>query len=160
LVASPEPITSYLRTHVFPYIAGAAFSLDAVRKFLFPRISQIAIKYRSSPLIDHVGDTEDRAGDRMPYFIVDGVSIYDTLREPKFHLLTFSDGKEKTGTDELSSGFAGMADRHLLPLYPAVAEIFGTSETFSVLLRPDNYVATISPGKSLAPIEKYLKGCL
>ncbi len=160
LIASPEPVTSYLRTHVFPYVAGAAFSLEAVRKFVFPRVSQIGINYRSSPLSDHVGDFEVRAGDRMPYIIIDGVSIYDRLREPKFHFLTFSDGREKSGIDELNSAFAGVADRHELPLYPAVAEIFGINETFSVLLRPDNYVATISTGTSLTPIENYLKRCL
>src|ERR1043165_7426754 len=45
-VASPEPVLTYLRMHVFPYIAGVAFSIDAVKKFVFPRISQIGINYR------------------------------------------------------------------------------------------------------------------
>ena len=85
LVASPEPMLSYLRTHVFPYIAGAAFSLDAVKKFVFPRISQIGINYRHSGMSDHGDDYLDvRAGDRFPYFTVDGASIYDRLREPKW----------------------------------------------------------------------------
>jgi len=36
---------------------------------------------------------EVKAGDRMPYFLVDGSSVYDQLRAPKFHLLTFSNGE-------------------------------------------------------------------
>jgi 2-polyprenyl-6-methoxyphenol hydroxylase-like FAD-dependent oxidoreductase len=160
LVASPEPILAYLRIHVFPYVAGVAFSIDAVKKFVFPRISQIRINYRSSPLSAHEGDLDVRAGDRMPYFVVDGHSLYDKLREPKFHLVAFSDGKGGQPGSELSQECAALMDRYEVPLYPHVAEAFGTDKTFNVLLRPDNYIATISSGTSLAPIENYLKRCL
>lgn len=159
LVASPEPILSYLRTHVFPYVAGAAFSLDAVRKFVFPRISQIAISYRDSDLSDHADDTscEVKAGDRLPYFEVEGTSIYDKLREPKWHLITFEDGKNGSTDSRVEDS---RFDRYTLPLYPHVAKVFGATESFNILLRPDNYIATISRGTSLTPIENYLKRCL
>ena len=162
LVASPEPVLSYLRMHVFPYVAGVAFSLDAVRRFLFPRVSQIGINYRSGALSDHSedGDFEVKAGDRMPYFKLDGASIYDRLREPKFHLLAFSarDGQSPAGG--VSSQFQAIVDRHAIPIDAGVAELFGAEKPFNVLLRPDNYIATISSGTSLAPIENYLKRCL
>ena len=162
LVASPEPILSYLRTHVFPYVAGVAFSLDAVKKFVFPRVSQIGINYRDSAISDRSGDGsfEVKAGDRLPYFVVDGESIYDRLREPKFHLLSFSDGEKAQQAAELGSEFLHYVDSHQIPIYPRVAEIFGTQESFNVLLRPDNYIATVSKDTSLAPIENYLKRCL
>ena len=160
LAASPEPIMSFLRTHVFPYVAGVAFSLDAVRKFLFPRVSQIAINYRRGRLSEHEGDSglDVKAGDRMPYFIADGASIYDRLREPRFHLVSFSDGKDMGG--ELNGEFDVFVDRTSLDITPPIAEIFGADSSFNVLLRPDNYIATISTGPSLAPIENYLKRCL
>jgi 2-polyprenyl-6-methoxyphenol hydroxylase-like FAD-dependent oxidoreductase len=162
LAASPEPVLSYIRTHVFPYIAGVAFSLDAVKKFIFPRVSQIAINYRDSSLSDHEneGGFDVKAGDRMPYFAVDGKSVYDLLHDPKFHLVRFRDGLSKIGNDGLTPEIAQVVDRHDIPLYPHVAEIFGTDEEFSVLLRPDNYISLISHGSSLEPVEKYLKGCL
>ncbi|HEX6124757.1 MAG TPA: FAD-dependent monooxygenase [Pyrinomonadaceae bacterium] len=162
LVASPEPILSYLRMHVFPYVAGAAFSFDAVRKFVFPRISQIAINYRDSSLSNRSGggDLDVKAGDRLPYFVADGESVYDKLREPKFHLLTFSDGVGNQPDDRLSAEFSDYVDSHRIPIYPRVAEIFGTEESFNLLLRPDNYVAAVSKDTSLAPIENYLKRCL
>ena len=77
----------------------------------------------------------------MPYFLIDGRSIYDWLRAPKFHLVTFYDGAapQPVITDDLD----GLADIHTMPLYPHVAEIFGTSESFSLLLRPDNYIGYI-----------------
>lgn len=161
LVASPEPVLSYLRMHVFPYIAGVAFSIDAVKKFVFPRISQIGINYRHSSWSEHVGDSgfDIKAGDRMPYFTVDGESIYDKLREPKFHLLAFSDGQNGQ-LAQLGGEFEDIIDRHEISLSPRVAEIFGTEKSFNVLLRPDNYIATIFNDASLTPIENYLKRCL
>jgi 2-polyprenyl-6-methoxyphenol hydroxylase-like FAD-dependent oxidoreductase len=159
LAASPEPIMSFLRIHVFPYIAGVAFSIDAVRKFVFPRVSQIAINYRKSSLSEHADDQalEVKAGDRMPYFVADGESIYEKLTAPKFHLLTFWDGETTIASEELAGDLSEFVDRHTIAIYPRVAEIFGTTESFRVLLRPDNYIATISKGTSLAPIENYLK---
>jgi 2-polyprenyl-6-methoxyphenol hydroxylase-like FAD-dependent oxidoreductase len=152
LVASPEPVLSYLRTHVFPYIAGTAFSLDAVRKFVFPRISQIGINYRRSALSAQSGAFNVKAGDRLPFFTVDGASIYERLKEPKFHLLTFFDGANKP------SEFAGndFADAFELPLYPNIAEIFGANKTFSVLLRPDNYIGLLTDDLSGEELKQYL----
>ncbi|HUR99636.1 MAG TPA: FAD-dependent monooxygenase [Pyrinomonadaceae bacterium] len=161
LVASPEPVLSYLRTHVFPYIAGAAFSMDAVKKFVFPRISQIGINYRHSVMTEHGDDyLEIKAGDRFPYFTLDGASIYDRLREPKFHLLSFSDGSDAGIDAGFGHGFEEIADRHEIPISTRITEIFGTDKSFNVLLRPDNYIATITGDASLAPIENYLKRCL
>ena len=159
LAASPEPVLSYIRMHVFPYIAGVAFSLDAVKKFVFPRISQIAIHYPDSSLSDHDGDSglEVKAGDRMPYLLVDGKSVYDKLHEPKFHLISFSDGLVEDGPVEMDGEFGSLVTRHQLPLFPHIAESFGTTESFSVLLRPDNYIAKISEGVSPAPAGEYLK---
>jgi 2-polyprenyl-6-methoxyphenol hydroxylase-like FAD-dependent oxidoreductase len=155
LVASPEPVLTYIRTHIFPYIAGAAFSLDAVKKFMFPRISQIGINYRDSSLSNTDGSFSVKAGDRMPYFEVENESIYNRLHEPKFHLITFFDGENKSqiNTEELS---ADLIDFHEMPLYPNVAEIFGTSGTFSILLRPDNYVGLITTESSTETISGYL----
>jgi 2-polyprenyl-6-methoxyphenol hydroxylase-like FAD-dependent oxidoreductase len=162
LVASPEPLLTFIRMNVFPAIAGVAFSIDAVRRFVFPRISQIAINYRQSSLSEHQGEGEFavKAGDRMPYFEIDGASVYDRLREPTFHLLMFSDGRQETIHLDVDHEFYELMDYHEFPIYPHIAEVFGSAESFNVLLRPDNYIATISRGTSLTPIENYLKRCL
>ena len=162
LAASPEPLLSYIRVHVFPYIAGVAFSLDAVKRFVFPRISQIAIQYRDSSLSDHEDDAglDVKSGDRMPYLLIDGKSVYDRLHDPRFHFVSFSDGLVEEVPSEVDSELASLLTRHQLPLFPHIAEAFGRNESFSVLLRPDNYIAKISEGVSSAPAEEYLKRCL
>jgi 2-polyprenyl-6-methoxyphenol hydroxylase-like FAD-dependent oxidoreductase len=158
LVASPEPVLAYLRTHVFPYVAGAAFSLDAVKKFVFPRISQIAINYRHSSLSENGGNFEVKGGDRMPYFETEGASIFDKLREPKFHLLTFYDGAENPPDlpAQFKTAHAALMDFHVIPLYPNIAEIFGARESFTVLLRPDNYIGLITSDVSTNAAQAYL----
>ncbi len=153
--ASPEPILSYLRTHVFPYVAGAAFSLDAVKKFIFPIISQTGINYRHSPVSRTDGEFNVKGGDRMPYFETQNASIYEKLKQPKFHLLTFFDGENNFAdlTEILKNG---AIDFHEIALYPNIAEIFGASRSFMILLRPDNYIGLISNDISGAELSKYL----
>ena len=57
---------------------------------------------------------------------------------------------------EIGNEFDADADVHTFPLYPNIAEIFGTSKTFTVLLRPDNYIGMISLGFSPERVKAYL----
>lgn len=146
LAAGPEWFLSFLRTNVFPNVAGYLFSLDAVKRYVFPLVSQIGINYRHSSLSRHAGDDDFKvkAGDRMPYFPVDGESVYDMLHEPKFHLLVFTDEAGSAQVSEAVGADADLVDFNALRLGPQVEEAFGTDRPFTVLLRPDNYVAYIS----------------
>ncbi|MBA2494069.1 MAG: FAD-dependent monooxygenase [Acidobacteria bacterium] len=157
LVASPDIFLAYFRTHIFPSIAGFAFSIDAVKKFVFPRVSQIGINYRHSSLSETDGSFSVRAGDRMPYFEVEGISIYNELHEPKFHLLTFFDGSGNPPDypEKFTNEYADFVDLHDLPLYLHIANIFGANKSFMILLRPDNYIGFISSEISFAKVENY-----
>lgn len=152
LVASPDAVTSFLRMYVFPYVAGVAFKLDAVKKFVFPRIAQIAVNYRASGLSAQNGSFKVNAGDRMPFFETEGASVYEKLKEPKFHLLTFFDGENKAAEFAAND----YMDYSEFPLYPNVAEIFGAAKTFSVLLRPDNYIGLLTEDLSGEDLRAYL----
>lgn len=160
LAAGTDWFLNLIRTTIFPPMAKYILAIDAVKKRFFPLISQIGISYRNHSLSKHEGDKDFnvKAGDRMPYFLAEGFSIYDQLRAPKFHLLIFSDGESNYHTigDEIEREYAGLVDFHLIPLYPHVREIFGAAASFSVLLRPDNYIALISPETSLNETKAYL----
>ena len=158
LVASPEPFLVFTRLYVFPYVAQFLFSLDMVKRFVFPRISQIQINYEDQSLSQESGSFAVNAGDRMPWFEVDGASVYDSLREPVFHLVIFHDGKTEIPPlpDDLMSEWNGQIDSHFCSLYPHIAEIFGTKESFFVILRPDNYIGLISNDFAPESVRKYL----
>ena len=158
LGASPEWYISFFRVYVFPYFANIALSLDVVKRALFPLVSQIGISYRHSSLSEDKTNFSVKAGDRMPYFVTDGASVYDRLREPKFHLIVFADG---TGnglqlSQEFKNANGNILDFHALPLYPDIVKIFETDSSFFVLLRPDNYIGLISNGNSVEEVEAYL----
>ena len=158
LVASPEPILVFTRLHIFPYIAQALFSLDMVKRFVFPRISQIRINYEDASLSQENGLFKIKAGDRMPWFEVEGTSIYDRLREPVFHLLVFFDGKTDIPPlpNDLMKEWEGMIDSTVISLFPELTEVFGTTKSFFVILRPDNYIGMISDDFSPDAVRKYL----
>lgn len=158
--ASEEWLVSYFRTHIFPYIANFFLHFDAVKNFIFPLISQIGINYRHSSLSEHIGDEDFKvkAGDRMPYFLTDGASVYDMLHQPRLHLLVFSDGQSdhQALRTKLEQEYDGLVDFNVVPLQSHVAEVFGRDKSFYVLLRPDNYIGCISEEISSGALIAYL----
>ena len=94
----------------------------------------------------------------MPCFGVEGTSIYDRLRGPVFHLIVFFDGKTEVPPlpQDLMDKWKGMIDSTVISLYPNIAEIFGTKESFFIILRPDNYIGLISNDFSPDGVSRYL----
>lgn len=160
LGAGSDWLLGFIRTTIFPSLAKYVLDFDAVKKIIFPLISQIGINYRNCTLSAHGGDEEFeiKAGDRMPYFSVEGKSIYDKLHAPKFHLLTFAAEQSayQTTSGDIESELARLVDYHCVPLDPHIAEVFGTNKPFNVLLRPDNYIGFISRKTSLDELKVYL----
>jgi 2-polyprenyl-6-methoxyphenol hydroxylase-like FAD-dependent oxidoreductase len=158
--AGTDWLMNFFRLYVLPPLAKNIFSLDPVRKFIFPLISQIGINYRHGSLSNHAGDEdfEVKAGDRLPYFLVDGKSIYDELKEAKFHFLVFSSKPNNFQAlkNDLESRYAELVDFNGFSISPEVQEIFGTNKDFGVLLRPDNHVGVISSDLSSSRVQDYL----
>jgi 2-polyprenyl-6-methoxyphenol hydroxylase-like FAD-dependent oxidoreductase len=139
LVSGSGWLLRFMRTVVIPPLARHILTLQAVRHRFFPLLSQIGINYRSSPISHHDGDGKFavKAGDRMPWFMVDGASVYDRLHAADYHLLVFSDENSMPGT-RMDIGSQAM------PLTAEARRVFGTDRPFAVLLRPDNYIARIT----------------
>jgi 2-polyprenyl-6-methoxyphenol hydroxylase-like FAD-dependent oxidoreductase len=158
LAAGKNPILAFIRLYIFPYVAQFLFSLDAVKRFVFPRIAQIAINYRGSSLGTTKGSFKVQAGDRMPWFEIDGKSIYDVLHDPVFHLLIFSEGKSEITPlpEDLLQKWKGKIDSHFFVLGEKAKEAFGTNSSFFLILRPDNYIGMISDDFSPETISNYL----
>lgn len=161
LVASPNWLTSFIRITIFPPLAGLITSVDAVRTRLFRLISQIGVNYRNASLSHHTDDESPhvKAGDRLPYFIVDGQSIFEKLKEPKFHLLLFSHSDGHKASEEFARKFGNLADCHVVPVTARVSEIFEKKDEFSVFLRPDNHIAFISSEVPPSLVGEYLQRC-
>ena len=159
LAAGSHWLMSFIRTTIFPPVAGFVSSLETFSKRIFPLISQIGINYRNASLSQHTDDEREhvKAGDRLPYFLIDGESIFDRLKEPKFHLLLFSRGNPDDFCEDFSKWYGHVADCHVVPLTEKVSELFETEDEFCVFLRPDNQIAFISSEMSPGLVGQYLQ---
>lgn len=151
--ASDDVLLGFIRTKVFPYVADYLINLGVVQRAIFPLVSQIGIDYRESSLSRGSQEFLYKAGDRMPYFEVEGNSIYDMLREPRFHIVVFHDGLRTKY--EFGNDFADVADLHLVHLYPEASEVFGAAHDLTLVIRPDNYIGMIDAGAEIANIRNY-----
>ena len=134
-------------------------SIEPIRKLFFPLISQIGINYRDHTLSQHTSDEPDdvKAGDRLPYFLLNGQSIFHKLKEPKFHLLVFSNGEHDSLCEQFEREFGYVADCRVVPIDARVREIFEKENEFIVFLRPDNHIAFITSEISLDAARDYFK---
>ena len=80
----------------------------------------------------------------MPYL----ANVYDRLRAPKFHLLSFGDNLEIESQ---------LLDYNSFELTDDVQQIFGTNQPFNILLRPDNYIGFIAAKTSATEVESYIR---
>jgi hypothetical protein len=159
LAAGSNWLMSFLRTTIFPPVAGFVASLESVSKRIFPVISQIGINYRKASLSEHTDAESDdvKAGDRLPYFVIDGQSVFEKLKEPKFHLLLFSNTEQRAQCEEFARKFGNLADCHFIPITERVSEIFEREDEFSVFLRPDNHIAFMSSEVPPSIVGEYLQ---
>jgi 2-polyprenyl-6-methoxyphenol hydroxylase-like FAD-dependent oxidoreductase len=154
LAAGSSWLMSFIRTTIFPPIAGFMTSLESVSHRVFPLISQIGINYRDDSLSEETGDEFDhvKAGDRLPYFLVDGESVFDKLKAPKFHVLLFG----KVECAEFPN-LGELVDCHHLSIDARISEIFGTENDFGLLLRPDNHIAFIASEMTPEKVADYFR---
>lgn len=136
----------WLRDHVLPGLAHGVTLFPPARELIFPLLSQIGIHYRESPLSQPtlLEEFPVKPGDRLPYFEVEGKSIYQRLKAPCFHLLILYDGES-----DLEPLYAEIESLSLLqplicPLYPFLVDRFESMSSTYLLVRPDLHVACIA----------------
>ena len=157
-------LLKFFRDNILPGVMNAVSHVDRIKAAIFPTLSMIDINYRNASLSSHTGDAlfDVKAGDRMPYFLVEGVSGYDKIKAPCFHLLIFSDGESRYEPlkQTLETDYAHLMDVAVIPLYPKIAGIFDAEQSFMVLLRPDNYIGLVTQTIDPAAVHAYLKAVI
>jgi 2-polyprenyl-6-methoxyphenol hydroxylase-like FAD-dependent oxidoreductase len=143
---------NFLRITLFPLILKQVTRSGAVRKRLFPLISQTSIAYPGSYLTFKSSIGKVKAGDRMHYFeFRDGTSIFQYLKEPVFKLLYFGE----KGQLDIAEIEKMRLNIKVLRFAEIPSKLFGSEKEFYVLLRPDNHVSYI--GKSLEECTAFVK---
>lgn len=157
----------FLRENIVPVLANIITRFKVTREFIFQLVSEIDIHYQGHRLSQSLNSSEFevKAGDRMPYFLLNEVNIYWRLSLPKFHLMVFSNNPEAhyelhNLAERITEGYGQQMDLNIIPLTLEVTEIFGSIEPFKLLLRPDNYIALISSNLALDEVQNYFENCI
>ena len=160
LEAGSNWFVGLVRAFLLPPLAKHLFSLTLVQRTLFSLVSQIGISYPDSALSLGESKAEVKAGDRLPYFTVEGdtlegESIYRKLKSPKFHLLTFTNKEDKQKTEQdiekIGQQYEDWLDCAVLPLSKSISDTFEVQDSFSLLIRPDNHISFITKGDLSSP---------
>lgn len=165
LVVSDSPLAAFFRTRIVGNAARLAMRFPAVRQRMYRLISQIGIRYRSSPLSQTAGDLPAgalRAGDRFPWLplILSGKdpkeARLDELDDLRFHLvvsgqpapsLSFGPLVRTCWVTDLQENAKALASANIAgPCY--------------FLIRPDGHIALAGTRLDPARIAAYLRECI
>lgn len=142
VASGKTPLLNFFRLTILPRIARFVTGRRAIRKRIFPLISQTAVQYQDACLTIPSSIGSVKAGVRMPYFILSNEkSIFNFLTEPEFKLLFF--GYEKGQLQK--NDFRMKIIQYTFVDVPDT--IFHGETDFYILLRPDNHISYI--GKDL-----------
>ncbi len=158
---STGSLISFLRVTIFPVLAGIALRIKFFRRFVYGAVSQIGIEYKASNLSKNYANdfssNAPKAGERVPYTFLNttsgSVSIYDLLREPRFHLLIFGD--KSPDVNKMESDILKIINISDKNTNTEVYKTFGIKTKGAFLVRPDNYIGFRSSSISSAEIKDY-----
>ena len=147
-VVSDRRLAALFRTLIFPRLLAFAMGREATRKLAFRTISQIGIRYPSSPLSQTLGDMPDgapRAGDRFPWLQLKLSSsglvedLFDRLDDTRFNLIVIGQPAPR----ESASDQADLLRIHRIPDDPDNDEALDRARIRKpsfYLLRPDGHI--------------------
>jgi 2-polyprenyl-6-methoxyphenol hydroxylase-like FAD-dependent oxidoreductase len=140
IMAGTNAFWNFIRLNIFPKIIGWIIKSAAIKKRIFPLISQTGITYSGNDLVVDSSIGKVKAGVRMPFFVFsDGKQIFDYLAEPAFKILFF--GTDKKNNSAQLTGIKIKIVSYAFEEIPA--PLFGRQKDFYILLRPDNHISYI-----------------
>jgi len=169
-----HPLVQSLRDFLLPVVGGTAFVSGKVAE----QLSELAISYRSSPVVENLGSGRLRAGDRAPDAELRDKNgqarrLFELFRRPRHVLLLFLGSRpekldQAPGLDAVLEGLPSeLIDRYRIGRGEGLkrAELFDLSgnahSTYDlvdggvILVRPDGYVAFRDPEFDPARLSQY-----
>jgi len=159
---SDSAFMGVLRRYAAGLMAPAA-RWNAPARAALPVIGGLLIRYRHSPAVADAGRRRGyiRAGDRLPNARINRAGgagwLHESLRGPGLHLLLLgpSTSWSSRRLGVLMDRFDGVVTAHHFDETEALSKA-GLKGPAQYLVRPDGYVAFVSPGLELSPLEAYL----
>ncbi|MGQ0752013.1 MAG: FAD-dependent oxidoreductase [Betaproteobacteria bacterium] len=167
LIVSESWLAGIFRTQIMARIAARAMTIERIRKLAFRTISQIGIRYRTSPLshtMEGVPEAAPQAGDRFPWLNlklrVNGPieDLFRALDDTRFNLLVI--GQAVPSVENLAPG--DLLSVHVVPddahNREELARV-GISGPAFYLLRPDGHAGLAGAHFEWSAVSSYLSEC-
>ena len=156
VLVSSHPLVSFARDWLIPRIAPALLKNKWVQRKFFVTISQTGLNYRNRTLsTEHLGG-QIKAGDRFPWFIENGLDVFQIMTGTRLTLFALGDwSAHNTQLEALRSPLlevVKITDHQAFAKARLIAGLY--------LVRPDGYIGLST--KDIAEIHGYLlqKICL
>jgi 2-polyprenyl-6-methoxyphenol hydroxylase-like FAD-dependent oxidoreductase len=175
MATSSRPVAQLVRARVVPRLLPLALHVRPGRSVAFRTVSQLGVRYRSSPAVQSGNGASRRSprpGDRLPDapVVIDGRSTWlqSELAAPAFHLLLCGpDRWDAASVSALANRYAGVLEVARLDRAPTRGVMFTpdgvalrrlrVSDCTTLLVRPDGYVATRTDDALLDDARRYLQ---
>jgi len=152
-----------LRTRVIARIPALAMHFDATRKLVFETVSQIGIRYPTSPLsqtLPGLPEGSPRAGDRFPWmklvFTPDAPAedLFARLDDTRFNLVLVGQSQSAVEADQ-PLAITEIPD---LPENRAALARAGIRAPSYYLLRPDGHIGLAGVRQQAEDVHRYFAG--
>jgi 2-polyprenyl-6-methoxyphenol hydroxylase-like FAD-dependent oxidoreductase len=168
-----NPLVRFARTRLAPGLIPLVLGPKTARRYAFRTVTQLAIRYRSSPLSvngPHPPRRGPKAGDRLPDapLIHNGqeTSLHTLTRSPGWHLLLC--GPHDAWPDRTPAPSETLTVHHLSahtsaaglhdPSGTALSHFgLGPTDTAQYLVRPDGHIGYRSSGPDLTSLHAYVR---
>jgi 2-polyprenyl-6-methoxyphenol hydroxylase-like FAD-dependent oxidoreductase len=148
-VSAESSFANFVRTRIAPLFVSAAYTVDAVREFMFRLVSQCMLNYHGSPLSSGSAG-KVQGGDRLPWAAGAAIDNYAPTGTIDWQVHVYG---------EAGDGLENWCHRTGLPLHvfawERAHEHAGLARDAVYLLRPDGYVALVEPSARVDALQRY-----
>jgi 2-polyprenyl-6-methoxyphenol hydroxylase-like FAD-dependent oxidoreductase len=150
-VSAEGGFANFVRTRIAPMFVSAAYSVEAVREFMFRLVSQCMLNYHASPLSSGSAG-KVKGGDRLPWAAGAAIDNYAPTGTLGWQLHVYG-----SADDELESWChrTGLALR-VFP-WERAHEDAGLEHDAAYLVRPDGYVALADADAKPEALQRYFR---
>jgi 2-polyprenyl-6-methoxyphenol hydroxylase-like FAD-dependent oxidoreductase len=151
-VSAEGGFANFVRTRIAPMFVSAAYSVDAVREFMFRLVSQCMLNYHDSPLSSHAAG-KVKGGDRLPWAAGAALDNFAPTGTVAWQVHVYGDASEALSTWCHGTGL-------LLRVFDweRAHEHAGLARNAAYLVRPDGYVAMADAGGDPEALRGYFRG--
>jgi hypothetical protein len=151
-VSAEGGFANFVRTRIAPLFVSAAYSIDAVREFMFRVVSQCMLNYHASAL-SGAGAGKIKGGDRLPWAAGAGIDNFAPTGKLDWQVQVYG------AADEALSAWCHREGLQLRVFdWERAHEHAGLARDAAYLVRPDGYVAMSDPAGAWQALRDYFEG--